>query len=93
MGHLAIPKALERFAGRIIDIDSHEMVPAQLWDREFGPVTRDLANMLLQAPPNDLILGIVDDPGRPAHFRDASRNVVDAILRPRMIGEEARQTI
>ncbi len=54
MGQLAIPEALKDFAGRINDIDSHEMVPAQLWDREFGPVTRDLASMFLQGPPNDL---------------------------------------
>jgi hypothetical protein len=39
MTHLAIPKALEPFAGRIMDVDSHESVPAQLWEQEFGPVT------------------------------------------------------
>lgn len=52
MTHLAIPKVLEPFAGRIMDVDSHESVPAQLWEQEFGPVTSDLAKGFLSGPPN-----------------------------------------
>jgi len=53
MTSLAIPKSLERFAGRITDVDTHEMMPAQIWEREFGPVTRDFAKAFLDLPPND----------------------------------------
>ena len=49
----AIPESLEPFAGRIVDIDSHEMMPAQIWEREFGPVTKDLAAAFMQGPAND----------------------------------------
>jgi predicted TIM-barrel fold metal-dependent hydrolase len=35
-----------------MDVDSHEMIPAQLWEQEFGPVTRDLAKGFLSGPPN-----------------------------------------
>ena len=49
----AIPESLEPYAGRIVDIDSHEMMPAQIWEREFGPVTKDLAVAFMQGPPND----------------------------------------
>ena len=47
MAQLAIPAALEPFAGRIVDVDTHEMVPVQLWDEEFGPVTRTIAERYL----------------------------------------------
>ena len=52
MTHLAIPSALEPYAGRIIDIDSHEAIPAQLWEKEFGPITKDLAHGFFKGPPN-----------------------------------------
>jgi predicted TIM-barrel fold metal-dependent hydrolase len=42
-----LPSALRSFAGEILDIDSHEMLPVQLWARELGPVSDDLANIWL----------------------------------------------
>lgn len=53
MAELAIPGSLEPFAGRIVDVDSHEMMPAQLWETEFGPATKTLADAFMQGPPND----------------------------------------
>ena len=31
-----LPESVAPFAGRINDVDSHEMIPAQLWVEEFG---------------------------------------------------------
>ena len=41
------PLQLRHLAGQILDIDSHEMLPAQVWVREMGPITQDLATMWL----------------------------------------------
>jgi hypothetical protein len=38
MAQYAIPESLKPCAGRIVDIDSHEMMRAQIGAREFGPV-------------------------------------------------------
>tara|TARA_A100001391_G_scaffold205349_1_gene205256 strand:- start:1413 stop:2615 length:1203 start_codon:yes stop_codon:yes gene_type:complete len=34
---VALPEPLQKFAGRIPDIDSHEMIPAKEWVSVFGP--------------------------------------------------------
>jgi len=39
----AIPQAVEPFAGRIVDVDTHEMLPVQIWEEEFGPASRPIA--------------------------------------------------
>jgi hypothetical protein len=38
-----MPGPLRRLAGQIVDIDSHEMLPLQVWEREIGPCMRDIA--------------------------------------------------
>ena len=38
LGPSAMPQGLQYLSGRILDIDSHEMMPAQVWVREFGPI-------------------------------------------------------
>jgi predicted TIM-barrel fold metal-dependent hydrolase len=53
MAQLAIPEALEPFAGRIIDVDTHESIPLQLFEQEFGPITRDLAKTFQKSRPYD----------------------------------------
>ena len=40
---VALPHEVRALAGRIIDTDSHEMIPAQLWVETFGPECRELA--------------------------------------------------
>jgi predicted TIM-barrel fold metal-dependent hydrolase len=37
----AVPAALEPFAGAILDADSHEYTPMNLWEEQFGSVVRD----------------------------------------------------
>lgn len=50
---LAIPEALAPYAGRIIDVDTHEMIPSQLWRQEFGPATDEFAAIFQQLAPDD----------------------------------------
>jgi predicted TIM-barrel fold metal-dependent hydrolase len=38
---------LKRFGGSILDVDSHEMMPAQMWVREFGDVMTEIADISL----------------------------------------------
>src|SRR6516162_6692260 len=53
MNAIAIPEALSRYAGRIVDADSHDAVPAQLWVAEYGPVAETLAERFYQTAPNN----------------------------------------
>jgi hypothetical protein len=50
---LAIPDALGPYAGRIIDVDSHDAVPAQKWEEEYGPVARQLAERFFKMQPDN----------------------------------------
>jgi predicted TIM-barrel fold metal-dependent hydrolase len=43
----ALPRALQKYGGSILDVDSHEMMPAQVWVREMGDVMTDLADVFL----------------------------------------------
>lgn len=47
MGVNTLPPQLRHLAGEIIDVDSHEQIPAQLWVREMGPALEDLAELWL----------------------------------------------
>jgi predicted TIM-barrel fold metal-dependent hydrolase len=49
----AIPELLEPYAGRIIDADSHDAVPAQLWVTEYGEVAQTLAERFFATAPNN----------------------------------------
>lgn len=53
MESLAIPNTLSSYAGRMIDVDSHEMLPAQVWVEEFGEETAALAERFKQGQPNN----------------------------------------
>ena len=39
----AVPTVLEPYAGSILDADSHEYTPVNLWEEQFGSVVRDFA--------------------------------------------------
>jgi hypothetical protein len=39
----AVPESVRAYAGRIIDIDSHESTPMNLWAEQFGSITNELA--------------------------------------------------
>jgi predicted TIM-barrel fold metal-dependent hydrolase len=53
MEAIAVPPALQRLSGRIIDVDSHEMMPAQEWVRHFGPEVRAFAEACAADDPQD----------------------------------------
>jgi predicted TIM-barrel fold metal-dependent hydrolase len=50
---LAIPETLRSFAGRMIDVDSHDAVPAQKWEVEYGPAAKILAERFYGQEPNN----------------------------------------
>lgn len=41
---VALPEDLRALAGRIVDTDTHEMIPAQYWVELFGPEVQELAD-------------------------------------------------
>jgi hypothetical protein len=45
-----IPDSLKAFAGQMMDIDTHEMTPAEIWVREFGEDARDIAETFMNVP-------------------------------------------
>jgi predicted TIM-barrel fold metal-dependent hydrolase len=42
---VSLPSSLEPYFGRIIDVDSHEMMPTKVWTQEFGTVAADLVEI------------------------------------------------
>src|SRR5262245_6887552 len=44
MNACALPDELRSWAGEIMDVDSHEMMPAQVWRREFGALVDPLVH-------------------------------------------------
>jgi hypothetical protein len=45
-----LPPLVTPLAGRIVDVDSHEMMPAQIWVETFGEVARPMAELILSQP-------------------------------------------
>jgi predicted TIM-barrel fold metal-dependent hydrolase len=45
---IALPDGLRSLAGRLVDLDSHEMMPAQTWVDFFGPEVRELADAVIR---------------------------------------------
>lgn len=43
-----LPEGLARLSGRILDVDSHEMMPLQVWEDTFGLEVKPLADAWLQ---------------------------------------------
>ena len=48
MPSLAVPERIEHLAGRIIDVDSHESMPIQMWIDAFGDVAEPLVESVRQ---------------------------------------------
>jgi predicted TIM-barrel fold metal-dependent hydrolase len=44
---VVVPEVLEPFAGDMVDVDSHEMLPAELWVDAFGAVAAPLAQRFI----------------------------------------------
>jgi predicted TIM-barrel fold metal-dependent hydrolase len=54
-GAIALPRELKGFAGRLNDVDSHEMIPCQLWEEIYGPEVRELAEAVIaHSPPVEI---------------------------------------
>lgn len=53
-GAIALPPELQTFAGRIVDVDTHEMTPAQKWVELYGPEVKELADaVIVHSLPHD----------------------------------------
>jgi predicted TIM-barrel fold metal-dependent hydrolase len=64
MDAIAVPPPLQRLSGRILDLDSHEMMPAQEWVRHFGPEVAGFAAATAETDPEDKnSLGVPGYPG------------------------------
>ena len=48
-----LPTCLQAYSGQIVDIDSHEQMPAQVWIEKFGEVARPIAEELMSWPARD----------------------------------------
>ena len=59
----AVPPALKAYAGRIVDVDSHEMMPAQIWEETFGPIAKPIADLIKSQPPRPNHASIPDYAG------------------------------
>jgi predicted TIM-barrel fold metal-dependent hydrolase len=59
----AVPDAIKPYAGRIVDVDSHEMMPAQIWEETFGPVAKPIADLIKSQPPRPNHASIPDYAG------------------------------
>lgn len=45
----AVPDELLPFVGEIIDVDTHESLPINLWEQRYGPIVNDFAVALKEA--------------------------------------------
>jgi len=59
----ALPESVMPYAGRIIDIDSHEMVPAEKWVEEWGEIVAPWAERAMAINPNGGAQNIISVPG------------------------------
>jgi len=57
MSALAIPEVLEPpYAGRIIDADSHDAAPAQLWVKAYGQVAETPAERFFNTANTEFLI-------------------------------------
>ncbi len=65
---LAVPSILASFAGRMVDVDTHEMIPVQLWKDHFGAVTEGASDVILHSSVNQSSPALLKSD--PASLRD-----------------------
>ena len=58
-----VPEAVRPYAGRIVDVDSHEMFPAQIWEEVFGEIAKPIADLIKSQPPRPNHASIPDYAG------------------------------
>ncbi len=68
MTHAILPEALQGLSGRIVDVDTHEMMPAQVWREHFGEIDDQFVEAFL----HDETLGSVspNNPNQPSFTGD-----------------------
>jgi len=63
-----LPEGLRHLAGQFLDVDSHEMMPAQVWVREIGPIAEKLAEDWLHTGTD--VSTNLNDPNVPCYETD-----------------------
>jgi len=64
MESVALPDTMKWLSGRILDVDAHEMMPAQEWAGQFGSEVKELAQACCEPNPEDAnALGVADYAG------------------------------
>ncbi len=68
MSTAVLPPALQALSGKIVDVDTHEMAPAQAWIEEFGDVDKSFVDAFL----HDETLGSPspNNPNQPSYTGD-----------------------
>lgn len=82
MGALTLPSkfpdALRKYAGRIADIDSHEMIPCQEWVKYFGPEVQPLADYFIaHGDPESENINTISVPGFPGDIGPIADDILD----------------
>lgn len=57
----AVPADLEPYAGRIMDVDAHEMMPVDIWTDVFGDVVAELVEIYTSASDSGADAQMIDD--------------------------------
>src|SRR5690606_36959676 len=76
---VALPAGLQSLAGEILDVDSHEMMPAQVWLKECGPLCEPLVEEWLNNG-EDVSMN-PNHPNCPGYAGDVAPIEVDTIWR------------
>jgi hypothetical protein len=72
-----LPDGLRHLAGQLMDVDSHEMMPAQVWVRECGPIAERLAHDWLNNGTD--VSTNINNPNVPGYDRDDAPIDADSI--------------
>jgi predicted TIM-barrel fold metal-dependent hydrolase len=83
----AVPDLLQFLAGDMIDVDTHEMMPAQSWVAEFGAVAKPIVDGLYRSvPPNGGDPNCLNVPGFVADDQTIDASTIWAVKGPRAPG-------
>jgi predicted TIM-barrel fold metal-dependent hydrolase len=75
---IALPADLAKFAGRIMDTDSHEMIPLQKWLEIYGPEVTDMVDIWTDNPTDESAdKNSPNVPGFPGDILPIDANVIN----------------
>src|SRR5882757_6010618 len=63
-----LPDGIRHLAGKLVDVDSHEMMPAQVWSRGCGAIAEPLAEAWLNMGTD--VKDDINHPNVPGYWKD-----------------------